>query len=92
MYDPSKPIEGLYSNALELSPEQVEVIAKYPIYHSFLGIKYFFQSVVEIFIFISILLFFSTMSLMLKQIYEEKEIEVGIWRTLGAGGVRIDRD
>jgi hypothetical protein len=28
------------------------------------------------------------MSLIMKQIYEEKEIEVGIWRTLGAGGVK----
>lgn len=28
------------------------------------------------------------MRLILKQIYEEKEIEVGIWRTLGAGGVK----
>jgi hypothetical protein len=30
------------------------------------------------------------MTLIMKQVYEEKEIEVGIWRTLGAGGVRID--
>jgi hypothetical protein len=29
------------------------------------------------------------MTLIFCQIYEEKEIEVGIWRTLGAGGVRI---
>ena len=28
------------------------------------------------------------MTLIFKQVYEEKEIEVGIWRTLGAGGVR----
>jgi hypothetical protein len=28
------------------------------------------------------------MSLIMKQIYEEKSIEVGIWRTLGAGGVK----
>ena len=27
------------------------------------------------------------MTLIMKQIYEEKEIEVGIWRTLGAGGL-----
>lgn len=28
------------------------------------------------------------MVLIFRQIYEEKEIEVGIWRTLGAGGVK----
>ena len=27
------------------------------------------------------------MTLIMKQIYEEKEVEVGIWRTLGAGAV-----
>ena len=31
------------------------------------------------------------MRLILKQVYEEKEVEVGIWRTLGAGGVKEDR-
>lgn len=30
------------------------------------------------------------MRLILQQVYEEKEIEVGIWRTLGAGGVKND--
>lgn len=32
------------------------------------------------------------MTLIFKQIYEEKEIEVGIWRTLGAGGVRTKEE
>lgn len=32
------------------------------------------------------------MTLIFKQIYEEKEIEVGIWRTLGAGGVRVKEE
>jgi hypothetical protein len=31
------------------------------------------------------------MTLILKQVYEEKEVEVGIWRTLGAGGLAMKR-
>jgi hypothetical protein len=31
------------------------------------------------------------MTLILKQVYEEKEVEVGIWRTLGAGGLAVKK-
>lgn len=29
--------------------------------------------------------------LIMKQVYEEKEVEVGIWRTLGAGGLSMKK-
>jgi hypothetical protein len=52
-----------------------------------LAIKYFFDSVIQIFEFVTCIIYFYTMTLIMKQIYEEKEVEVGIWRTLGAGAV-----
>jgi hypothetical protein len=65
----------------------MEVIVIYPFFQQSLAIKYFFDSVIQIFEFVTCIIYFYTMTLIMKQIYEEKEIEVGIWRTLGAGGV-----
>lgn len=59
----------------------------YPFFRQSLAIKYFFDSVIQIFEFVTFIIYFYTMTLIMKQVYEEKEIEVGIWRTLGAGGV-----
>ncbi len=64
------------------------MVALYPFYQQSLNIKYFFGSVIQIFEVVTCVIYFFTMSLIMKQIYEEKEIEVGIWRTLGAGGVK----
>ena len=58
----------------------------YPFYKLSLAIKFFFDSVVQIFEFVTCIIFFYTITLIMKQSYEEKEIEVGIWRSLGAGG------
>lgn len=69
----------------------MEVISVYPLYQDMSDIRYFFKSVIQIFTFICLVIFFYTMRLILKQVYEEKEIEVGIWRTLGAGGVSEER-
>ena len=74
--------------AMENSPGDFQVISTYPFYEDLANIRFFFKSVIQIFTFICAVIFFYTMRLILKQIYEEKEIEVGIWRTLGAGGVK----
>lgn len=77
--------------AMENSPGQFQVVSVYPFFQDLDNIRFFFKSVIQIFIFICLVIFFNTMRLILKQVYEEKEIEVGIWRTLGAGGVKEDR-
>ncbi len=77
--------------AMENSPGDFQVVAVYPLYQDLSDIRFFFKSVIQIFTFICGVIFFYTMRLILKQVYEEKEIEVGIWRTLGAGGVKEDR-
>ncbi len=77
----------MYS-ALESTPGDIQVVSIYPFFQDLDNIRYFFKSVIQIFTFVCAVIFFNTMKLILKQVYEEKEIEVGIWRTLGAGGVR----
>lgn len=67
------------------------MVSVYPFFQDLDGIRFFFKSVIQIFTFICLVIFFNTMRLILKQVYEEKEIEVGIWRTLGAGGVKEER-
>ena len=47
---------------------------------------------IQIFEIVAVILYFYTMTLIMKQIYEEKEIEVGIWRTLGAGGLKPQKN
>jgi hypothetical protein len=60
-----------------------------PFYNDMEGIRFFFKSVIQIFSFICAVIYFYIMRLILRSVYEEKEIEVGIWRTLGAGGVKL---
>jgi hypothetical protein len=88
LYHPKQPLMDKFTKALEKGPESVEVVALYPFYQQSLNIKYFFGSVIQIFEVVTCVIYFFTMSLIMKQIYEDKEIEVGIWRTLGAGGVK----
>ena len=66
----------------------MQVISTYPFYYELQNIRFFFKSVIQIFTFVCALIFFYTIRLIFQQIYEEKSIEVGIWRTLGAGGVK----
>lgn len=76
-----------FAALLEDTPPNMEVIVIYPFFAESLAIKYFFDSVIQIFEFVTCIIYFYTMNLIMKQIYEEKEVEVGIWRTLGAGAV-----
>ena len=87
IYHPSgSQREAMYA-ALESCPSDFQVVSTFPFYEQLANIRYFFKSVIQIFTFVCAVVFFYTMRLILKQVYEEKEIEVGIWRTLGAGGV-----
>ena len=92
VYHPQKLQEALMYQAMENSPPDYEIISVYPLYQQLNGIRYFFKSVIQIFTFICAVIFFHTMRLILQQVYEEKEIEVGIWRTLGAGGVKNEHN
>lgn len=74
---------------LEQIPPNIEVLALQPLYNMSLPIKYFFDSILQIFSFIAVLLYINVMRIILKQVYDEKEIEIGVWRTLGIGGVKI---
>lgn len=92
VYSPNE--KGVISllDAMQNSPGEFQVISIYPFYQDLEGIRYFFKSVIQIFSFICAVIYYYIMTLIFKQIYEEKEIEVGIWRTLGAGGVRVKKD
>ena len=50
----------------------IEVLPINTFYELSLGIKYFFDSIIQIFTFISILLYVNVMRIILKQVYDEK--------------------
>jgi len=50
------------------------MVSIYPFYEDLQGIRYFFKSVLQIFTFICAVIYFYILRLILKQIYEEKEI------------------
>jgi hypothetical protein len=92
VYHPDgKGIGGLL-DAMQTAPGDFQVISIYPFYKDLEGIRFFFKSVIQIFSFICAVIYFYIMTLIFRQIYEEKEIEVGIWRTLGAGGVSLKKN
>ena len=88
VYHPNKKRLNEYLTTMENTPGEYQVISVYPFYKDLEGIRFFFKSVIQIFTFICAVIYFYIMRLIFKQIYEEKEIVVGIWRTLGAGGVK----
>lgn len=50
------------------------MLALSPLYNLSLSIKYFFDSILQIFTFIAVLLYINVMRIILKQVYDEKEI------------------
>jgi hypothetical protein len=57
---------------MESTPGNYQLISIYPFYKDLEGIRYFFKSVIQIFTFTSSVLYFYIMTLIMKQVYEEK--------------------
>jgi antibiotic biosynthesis monooxygenase (ABM) superfamily enzyme len=57
---------------LEETPSNIEVLSLSPLYSMSLAIKYFFDSILQIFSFIAVLLYVNVMRIILKQVYDEK--------------------
>ena len=63
--------DGMFA-AMESSPGSFTVVSTYPFYEDLSNVRFFFKSVIQIFTFVCGVIFFYTMRLILKQIYEEK--------------------
>ena len=74
IYHPDKPYYNKMTTSLEETPSNVQVISTYPLFHNLEGIRFFFKAVIQIFTFITVVIYFYIMTLILKQVYEEKEI------------------
>jgi len=74
IYHPSKYETNRMFTAMESSPGDFTVVSTYPFYEDLANVRFFFKSVIQIFTFVCGVIFFYTMRLILKQIYEEKEI------------------